>query len=68
MVLNNLGALGEAIADPYLRLQHPKSILCLPLASQRTLIGVLYMENSQTTNAFVSPIDPNSRRSTYPCF
>lgn len=33
---------------------HPKSILCLPLQSQQRIIGVLYLSNQQTENAFVS--------------
>ncbi|KAM0752526.1 hypothetical protein T439DRAFT_379572 [Meredithblackwellia eburnea MCA 4105] len=52
MVVNNLDALGDAISDPYLNKHHPKSILCLALASQAKVVGVLYMENSQTANAF----------------
>lgn len=47
MVVNNLDALGEEIAsgDPYLMHKKPKSILCLALASQSRVIGVLYMES-----------------------
>ncbi|GAA5904910.1 hypothetical protein JCM5296_006141 [Sporobolomyces johnsonii] len=52
MVVNTRDALSEMIPDPYLQTHQPKSILCLALASQQRVIGVLYMENSQTTNAF----------------
>ncbi|GAA5944373.1 hypothetical protein JCM1841_000753, partial [Sporobolomyces salmonicolor] len=52
MVVNTRDALSEMIPDPYLRTHQPKSILCLALASQQRVIGVLYMENSHTTNAF----------------
>lgn len=52
MVVNNLDVLGVSISDAYLKNHKPKSILCLPLASQSNLIGVLYMENSFTSNAF----------------
>ncbi|GAA6026797.1 hypothetical protein JCM8097_005869 [Rhodosporidiobolus ruineniae] len=52
MVVNTLDALGESVPDPYMQHRRPKSILCLALASQQRVIGVLYMENSQTTNAF----------------
>ncbi|BGP22990.1 hypothetical protein JCM10295v2_001881 [Rhodotorula toruloides] len=52
MVVNSLDALGESVQDPYLQARKPKSILCLALASQQGIIGVLYLENSQTTNAF----------------
>lgn len=54
-VVNTLDILGEAISDPYLKLHRPKSILCIPLASQSKFIGVLYMENS----LFVSAFTPN---------
>ncbi|KAK4703939.1 hypothetical protein P7C70_g2274, partial [Phenoliferia sp. Uapishka_3] len=54
MVVNDLDALGDAISDPYLTKHRPKSILCMALASQSRVIGVLYMENSQTTKAFTA--------------
>jgi PAS domain S-box-containing protein len=38
--------------DEYLRRQPPRSILCLPLLRQRTLAGLLYLENSLTSHAF----------------
>ncbi|GAA5908410.1 hypothetical protein JCM6882_007929 [Rhodosporidiobolus microsporus] len=49
MVVNTFD---DAIPDPYMRHRRPKSILCLALASQQRVIGVLFMENSQTTQAF----------------
>ncbi|GAA5970007.1 hypothetical protein JCM11641_000231 [Rhodosporidiobolus odoratus] len=52
MVINTLEALGDAVPDPYTKKHRPKSILALSLASQQRVVGVLYMENSQTTNAF----------------
>ncbi|BGP14068.1 hypothetical protein JCM10213v2_002006 [Rhodosporidiobolus nylandii] len=51
MVVNTLDAMGS-VEDPYMRQRQPKSVLCLALASQQRVVGVLYMENSQTTNAF----------------
>jgi predicted ATPase/serine phosphatase RsbU (regulator of sigma subunit) len=40
-------------ADPYLdRAGAPRSLLCLPLLRQRELIGILYLENSLTGDAF----------------
>ncbi|BAZ12673.1 multi-sensor signal transduction multi-kinase [Calothrix sp. NIES-4071] len=38
--------------DPYIISQEPKSILCTPILTQRKLIGVLYLENNLTYNAF----------------
>ncbi|GAA6060973.1 hypothetical protein JCM10212_006555 [Sporobolomyces blumeae] len=52
MLVNSLESTGDLAPDPYLASHQPKSILCLALASQRRVIGVLYMENSQTTDAF----------------
>lgn len=43
--------IGYAERDLFLRLQNPKSILCLPLISQKTLQGVLYL-HSHSTDAF----------------
>jgi PAS domain S-box-containing protein len=38
--------------DPYIRLHHARSILCIPLINQAKLIGLLYLENSLTTHVF----------------
>lgn len=54
MVVNSLDSY-ELVPDPYLALHKPKSILCHALvASQGRVAGILYLENSQTENAFVS--------------
>jgi signal transduction histidine kinase len=51
-------ALDDAVAenpfsdDDYLIRNHPRSILCLPLAAQRNLTGVLYLENAIAPGAF----------------
>ena len=39
-------------SDPYLARCQPKSVLCLPIVRQATLIGVLYLENTLVTHAF----------------
>jgi PAS domain S-box-containing protein len=39
-------------ADEYFTRQHPKSVLCFPIAKQTRLIGVLYLENDLATHAF----------------
>ncbi|GJN88386.1 hypothetical protein Rhopal_001352-T1 [Rhodotorula paludigena] len=51
-VITSLEAFGQALPDPYLKHRNPKSILCIALVSQQRTIGVLWMENSQTSNAF----------------
>ena len=38
--------------DSYFALHHPKSVLCLPILRQDTLIGLLYLENNLVTHAF----------------
>ncbi|MCP4692644.1 MAG: response regulator, partial [Desulfobacterales bacterium] len=38
--------------DEYIRKRRPKSILCLPIFHQNAIIGVLYLENNITANAF----------------
>lgn len=38
--------------DPYWRSGRAKSMLCLPLVKQATLVGVLYMENTLVPGAF----------------
>src|SRR5262249_32149602 len=38
--------------DEYIRRNHCRSILCLPLAKQARLIGVLYLENNLTPHVF----------------
>ncbi|KAM0787699.1 hypothetical protein ACM66B_003759 [Microbotryomycetes sp. NB124-2] len=52
MVVNTLDELGESISDPYLHTHKPSSIMCLALANQQRVIGVLYMENRQIKDAF----------------
>ncbi len=42
------------IADPYIMLQQPKSLLCTPILYQGKLLGILYLENNLTTGAFTS--------------
>lgn len=40
--------------DPYIISAQPKSVLCIPLINQSQLIGILYLENNLTTQAFTS--------------
>ncbi|MEM9770183.1 MAG: ATP-binding protein, partial [Cyanobacteria bacterium P01_D01_bin.73] len=53
-VFDNLSQAPEFAADLYITLNQPKSALCVPLHRQGKTLGVLYMENSLTTGAFVS--------------
>jgi predicted ATPase/signal transduction histidine kinase len=38
--------------DDYIRRNVCRSLLCLPIAKQSRLVGILYIENSQTSHAF----------------
>jgi PAS domain S-box-containing protein len=38
--------------DEYLRREHPRSILCVPLVKQARLMGVLYLENNLAPGVF----------------
>ncbi|HUA26809.1 MAG TPA: AAA family ATPase [Steroidobacteraceae bacterium] len=40
--------------DSYVRRVQPRSLLCLPLIKQATLVGLLYLENSLTPGAFTA--------------
>ena len=39
-------------SDEYIRGKHARSVLCLPLVKQATLIGVLYLENRLASHVF----------------
>ena len=39
-------------SDPYLISRRPKSVLCIPILRQTTLIGLLYLENTLIPHAF----------------
>lgn len=41
-------------SDPYVLDAKPKSILCVPVAHQAAIDGILYLENNLTTEAFTS--------------
>jgi predicted ATPase/signal transduction histidine kinase/tRNA A-37 threonylcarbamoyl transferase component Bud32 len=52
IVLNNAAKNGHFMADPYIQARQPKSLLCTPILNQGKLIGLLYLENNQTPDAF----------------
>jgi signal transduction histidine kinase len=45
-------ALKEFSNDPYLLQHRPRSLLCMPIARQGRLVGVLYLENQLVRDAF----------------
>lgn len=52
VILEDASARHPFSADSYVRQQHARSILCLPLINQAKLIGLLYLENNLGPNAF----------------
>ncbi len=40
--------------DPYIVRERPRSVLCTPVVNQGTLVGILYMENRLTPDAFAT--------------
>ena len=52
VVLANASQEGKFTNDPYIKQNHPKSILCVPLINQGKVISIVYLENHLTTGAF----------------
>ena len=52
VVLGHAVQTGAFTQDSYIITHQSKSILCIPIQSQGKLIGILYLENNLTTNAF----------------
>jgi PAS domain S-box-containing protein len=52
VVLDDAAQNRQFARDPYISLDKPKSVLCIPLLNQGKLSGLLYLENNLTTNAF----------------
>jgi predicted ATPase/GAF domain-containing protein/anti-anti-sigma regulatory factor len=52
VVLGDATSDSRFVGDPHIVASGPKSILCLALARQGRITGVLYLENSIVTNAF----------------
>lgn len=52
VVVNNATTESKFTDDPYIQLHQPKSVLVVPIISEDKLIGIFYLENNQTTEAF----------------
>jgi DNA-binding CsgD family transcriptional regulator len=52
VVLDNASESGQFLNDPYIGIQQPKSVLCIPVISQGELKGALYLENNLAEGAF----------------
>ena len=52
VILDDASVSNQFETDEYFREKHARSVLCLPLVKQATLIGVLYLENNLAPYAF----------------
>jgi PAS domain S-box-containing protein len=52
VVLSDATAQGMFMHDEYVKMRHPKSVLCMPCLYHGELVGVLYLENNQVSGAF----------------
>ncbi|NEU73480.1 AAA family ATPase [Hassallia byssoidea VB512170] len=51
-VIDDAKTVNFLISDRYIVRQQPKSLLCIPIINQGKLLGILYLENNLTTQAF----------------
>ncbi|BAY27335.1 multi-sensor signal transduction multi-kinase [Calothrix sp. NIES-2100] len=54
LILGNASQENIASTDPYILQHQPKSVLCTPILYQGKLIGIIYLENNLTTDAYTS--------------
>ncbi|WP_317619397.1 PP2C family protein-serine/threonine phosphatase [Laspinema olomoucense] len=52
VVLNDATTSEMFASDAYIIEQQPKSVLCSPIVNRGTLVGILYLENNLTSEAF----------------
>src|SRR5262249_4862506 len=52
VILDDASAGNPFSSDDYIRHQRSRSILCLPLVKQATLVALLYLENNLAPNVF----------------
>ncbi len=52
LVIGDAANEGAFVYDPYVTANRPKSIFCMPILRQGNLVGILYLENNQATDAF----------------
>lgn len=52
VVLSNATRTGAFTSDTYVLRQRPKSVLCSAIVNQGKVVGVIYLENNLTTEAF----------------
>ena len=52
VTLDDAAVLGAFQADPYVKRERVRSVLCVPILRQAETLGVLYLENNLTSHAF----------------
>jgi histidine kinase len=52
VVLADAGTSRQFMSDDYVKRRQPRSVLCIPITRQHTIIGVIYLENNLVTGAF----------------
>ena len=52
VILDDASAQNPFSTDAYIRQQHARSVLCLPLVKQGELIALLYLENNLAPSVF----------------
>ncbi|MBS1560203.1 MAG: AAA family ATPase [Bacteroidetes bacterium] len=52
VVLADAATSRQFMSDDYVVRQQPRSVLCIPITRQHTIIGVIYLENNLVTGAF----------------
>jgi len=52
LVLNNAAGDSRFSADPYVKKEQSRSLLCLPILRQSKIMGLIYLENSLVEGAF----------------
>lgn len=54
LVFKDISADHQYSEDPYVKIKHPKSVVCFPIISKGRLIGIIYLENNLMVGAFTS--------------
>ncbi len=52
VILGDASSEGSFVHDPFIVHHRPRSVLCIPIIKGARLVGIVYMEHSQVTDAF----------------
>ncbi len=56
LLLSDAATAGIFAGDPVVQLREVRSVLCVPLSKQGTVVGLLYLENNALTGAFTNEL------------